>query len=211
MDFLSTRFWIGAWVFLFLILLVALDLSSLVCYITRFTEESFTVLISVIFIYEAISKLGRVWYNNPIGLAPSRFGHGCHCVLLTYTENSTYENSTQVHDLSHVDYASHTSLDSALLNWSRNLSEDCITYRHSVIVRAGCLDRLSCLADNWTLVGAGCEMNAVTKSIPDVFLLSCVLLCGTFAFAMFFRAFRTTTYFPTIVSHFLIYARESTD
>lgn len=198
MDFLSTRFWIGAWVFLFLMILVALDLSSLVCYITRFTEESFTVLISVIFIYEAVSKLGRVWYTNPIGLAPGRFGQRCRCVPLPHSDNSTYGNDTQEYDLSHADYDNRTSLDSALLNLSRELPEECITYRYHVIVRSGCLDRLSCLAKNWTLVGAGCQMN---ETIPDVFLMSCVLLCGTFSFAMFFRAFRTTTYFPTIVSH----------
>lgn len=208
MDFLSTRFWIGAWVFLFLMILVALDLSSLVCYITRFTEESFTVLISVIFIYEALSKLGRVWYTSPIGLTPGRSDHRCRCELSPHTaENGTYENNTEEHDLSRADYTNHTSLDSALFNWSQELSEDCITYQHHVIVRAGCLDKLSCLAKNWTLVGTGCQMNAVTEAIPDVFLLSCVLLCGTFSFAMFFRAFRTSTYFPTLVSRIKSYPR----
>lgn len=39
-----------------LLVIVAFDLSFLVRYITRFTEESFAVLISVIFIYEACSK-----------------------------------------------------------------------------------------------------------------------------------------------------------
>jgi len=39
-----------------LLVIVAFDLSFLVRYITRFTEESFAVLISIIFIYEACSK-----------------------------------------------------------------------------------------------------------------------------------------------------------
>jgi len=39
-----------------LLVIVAFDLSFLVRYITRFTEESFAVLISVIFIYEAFTK-----------------------------------------------------------------------------------------------------------------------------------------------------------
>jgi len=34
--------------------MVATDASSLVSYITRFTEESFAMLIAVIFIYEVI-------------------------------------------------------------------------------------------------------------------------------------------------------------
>jgi len=49
---MSFRFWIGVWLFFYLMALVAFDLSALVRYITRFTEESFAVLISVIFIYE---------------------------------------------------------------------------------------------------------------------------------------------------------------
>lgn len=60
LDFLSFRFWIGLWVTVILLVIVAFDLSFLVRYITRFTEESFAVLISVIFIYEACSKTVQV-------------------------------------------------------------------------------------------------------------------------------------------------------
>jgi len=60
MHFLSFRFWIGLWVTIILLVIVAFDLSFLVRYITRFTEESFAVLISVIFIYEACSKTVEV-------------------------------------------------------------------------------------------------------------------------------------------------------
>ena len=60
MHFLSFRFWIGLWVTVILLIIVAFDLSFLVRYITRFTEESFAVLISVIFIYEACSKTLQV-------------------------------------------------------------------------------------------------------------------------------------------------------
>ena len=37
--------------------MVAFDASVFVCYITRFTEENFATLISVIFIYKAIEKV----------------------------------------------------------------------------------------------------------------------------------------------------------
>ena len=56
MHFLSFRFWIGTWVMVILLLIAAFDLSFIVRYITRFTEESFAVLISIIFIYEAFTK-----------------------------------------------------------------------------------------------------------------------------------------------------------
>ena len=45
MDFLAFRFWVGAWIGLILLVFVALDLSSLAQYITRFTEECFSTLI----------------------------------------------------------------------------------------------------------------------------------------------------------------------
>lgn len=48
------------WTALILFLMVATDASSLVSYITRFTEESFAMLIAVIFIYEACMKLLKV-------------------------------------------------------------------------------------------------------------------------------------------------------
>ena len=55
-DYMPLRCWIGLWTAFFLLLVVAFDLSALVRYITRFTEESFACLIALIFIYEAFKK-----------------------------------------------------------------------------------------------------------------------------------------------------------
>jgi sodium bicarbonate transporter 10 len=49
---MSFRFWIGMWIAVILLTLVAIDASVLVCYITRFTEENFATLIAFIFIYK---------------------------------------------------------------------------------------------------------------------------------------------------------------
>lgn len=46
-HYLTLRLWIGLWIGAFLLYLVASDASAYVCYITRFTEESFATLISV--------------------------------------------------------------------------------------------------------------------------------------------------------------------
>lgn len=46
-------------------MLVATDASSLVCYITRFTEEAFASLICIIFIYEALEKLVHLGDHYP--------------------------------------------------------------------------------------------------------------------------------------------------
>lgn len=46
------RFWIGMWIAFILLVLVAIEASAFVCYITRFTEENFALLIATIFIYK---------------------------------------------------------------------------------------------------------------------------------------------------------------
>lgn len=51
-DYMTFRFWIGTWVAIILLILVAIDASAFVCYITRFTEENFATLIAFIFIYK---------------------------------------------------------------------------------------------------------------------------------------------------------------
>lgn len=53
---MSFRFWIGSWITLILVILVAIDASAFVCYITRFTEENFATLIAFIFIYKASNR-----------------------------------------------------------------------------------------------------------------------------------------------------------
>ena len=52
LDYLALRLWIGVWIGVILIILVAIDASAFVCYITRFTEENFALLIATIFIYK---------------------------------------------------------------------------------------------------------------------------------------------------------------
>lgn len=66
LSYLSLRACIGLWTAFFCLLLVATDASSLVCYITRFTEEAFASLICIIFIYEALEKLLHLGVHYPI-------------------------------------------------------------------------------------------------------------------------------------------------
>lgn len=56
-DFLQAFAWTGVWTGLFVVILAAADASCLMRYFTRFTDETFSGLISLIFIYEAISSL----------------------------------------------------------------------------------------------------------------------------------------------------------
>jgi mannitol/fructose-specific phosphotransferase system IIA component (Ntr-type) len=51
--FLEVRVWVGLWTALFLVILAVTDASCLMRYFTRFTDEIFAALISLIFIVEA--------------------------------------------------------------------------------------------------------------------------------------------------------------
>ncbi|XP_048578952.1 band 3 anion transport protein isoform X2 [Nematostella vectensis] len=69
-EFLPWRCWIGFWVLVILFLVVAFEGCFLVRYFTRFTEELFACLISLIFIYEAINFLYKVFKKNPLSRDP---------------------------------------------------------------------------------------------------------------------------------------------
>ncbi|XP_010863425.1 sodium bicarbonate cotransporter 3 isoform X5 [Esox lucius] len=68
LSYLSLRTSIGLWTAFMCLVLVATDASSLVCYITRFTEEAFAALICIIFIYEALEKLVLLGEHYPINM-----------------------------------------------------------------------------------------------------------------------------------------------
>jgi len=59
-EYLTGRVWIGFWLIIIVVVTVAFEGSFLVRFISRFTQEIFSILISIIFIYETFAKLGRV-------------------------------------------------------------------------------------------------------------------------------------------------------
>ncbi|XP_018568877.1 sodium bicarbonate cotransporter 3 isoform X1 [Anoplophora glabripennis] len=81
-DYLSFRFWIGTWIAVILLLLVAIDASALVCYITRFTEENFATLIAFIFIYKAVENVLAIGKKYPINTTGStNLSYNCSCFV----------------------------------------------------------------------------------------------------------------------------------
>ncbi|XP_058452532.1 sodium-driven chloride bicarbonate exchanger isoform X11 [Malaya genurostris] len=76
-DYLTFRFWIGTWVAIILIVLVAIDASAFVCYITRFTEENFACLIAFIFIYKAVENVLHIGKDYPMNTAGSKYDCSC--------------------------------------------------------------------------------------------------------------------------------------
>ncbi|NXP55323.1 S4A4 protein, partial [Heliornis fulica] len=66
LDYLEFRLWIGLWVAFFGVVLVATEASNLVRHFTRFTEEGFCALISLIFIYDSLKRMLNLADTFPI-------------------------------------------------------------------------------------------------------------------------------------------------
>lgn len=67
-EYLPWRLWIGLWITIILLLILALEKTYWISYCTRFTEEVLHSLIAVLFIMEAFKDIYKV------GL----FFHICH-------------------------------------------------------------------------------------------------------------------------------------
>lgn len=80
MEYLTGRVWIGFWLIIIVILTVAFEGSFLVRFVSRFTQEIFSFLISLIFICETLIKLVKIFKEHPL--------RRCHPI------NGTDENVT---------------------------------------------------------------------------------------------------------------------
>lgn len=69
LDFLATYAWVGIWSGIFLLVCAVTDASALMRYFTRFTDEIFAGLISVIFIYEALSDINKAFDESSLTVA----------------------------------------------------------------------------------------------------------------------------------------------
>ncbi|XP_062072344.1 band 3 anion transport protein [Lepus europaeus] len=68
LEYIVGRAWIGFWLILLVVLVVAFEGSFLVRFISRYTQEIFSFLISLIFIYETFSKLIKIFQDHPLKL-----------------------------------------------------------------------------------------------------------------------------------------------
>nr|XP_025862163.1 sodium bicarbonate cotransporter 3 isoform X1 [Vulpes vulpes] len=169
LSYLSLRTSIGLWTSFLCIVLVATDASSLVCYITRFTEEAFAALICIIFIYEALEKLfhlGEIYAFNMHNNLDELTHYSCVCVEPPNPSNETLkiwkEMNLTAHDIS----------------WGNLTVSECKTF-HGVFV------------------GSACSHHG--PYIPDVLFWCVILFFTTFFLSSFLKQFKTKRYFPTKV------------
>uniref|UniRef100_A0A8B9RC24 Anion exchange protein n=1 Tax=Astyanax mexicanus TaxID=7994 RepID=A0A8B9RC24_ASTMX len=179
LSYLSLRTCIGLWTAFLCILLVATDASSLVCYITRFTEEAFASLICIIFIYEALEKLIHLGETYPINMnnnLDKLTTYSCACIEPVNPSNCNYFHLVP------------SVCESAHLYVLCCVSQDCIEKKG-------------------VFVGSACGPHG--PYIPDVLFWSVVLFFSTVAMSAFLKEFKTSRYFPTkvraIISDFAVF------
>ncbi|XP_041962412.1 sodium bicarbonate cotransporter 3 isoform X4 [Alosa sapidissima] len=169
LSYLPLRTSIGLWTAFLCLVLVATDASSLVCYITRFTEEAFASLICIIFIYEALEKLVQLGESYPVDMHNNLDNltfYSCQC---SAPSNITPEITN-------------------LLNQS-GFTPDSISWSE--------LNMPMCTRLQGVFVGPACSHEG--PYIPDVLFWSIILFFTTFFLSSFLKQFKTKRYFPTKV------------
>ncbi|KAM4756406.1 electrogenic sodium bicarbonate cotransporter 4 isoform 4-T4 [Cyanocitta cristata] len=185
-DYMEFRLWIGLHSALQCLILVATDASFIIKYITRFTEEGFSTLISFIFIYDAIKKMIGAFKYYPINsdFKPDYVTmYKCECVAPDPANATLFDASAPV-----APNTTNVSLSNAInltaLDWTQLSKKECLKYGGS-------------------LVGKSC------KFVPDLALMSFILFFGTYSMTLTLKKFKFSRYFPTklrkLISDFSIF------
>uniref|UniRef100_A0A3B4ZVA9 Anion exchange protein n=1 Tax=Stegastes partitus TaxID=144197 RepID=A0A3B4ZVA9_9TELE len=181
-DYMELRLWIGIHSCLQCFILVATDASYIIKYMTRFTEEGFSSLISFIFISDAIKKMVGSFKYYPINtdFKPDYVTtYKCEC-LAPDPAAMIFNGLVPMPDNS----STVSGLNVTALDWSQLSKKECLKYGGS-------------------LVGKSC------KFVPDLALMSFILFFGTYSMTVSLKKFKFSRYFPTklrkLISDFSIF------
>ncbi|KAK3587039.1 hypothetical protein CHS0354_008062 [Potamilus streckersoni] len=175
-EFLPWRIWIGLWVLVITMIVLAAEGSFLVKYITRFTEEIFAVLISMIFIVEVIYKLKEIYEEHPLQF------YYCDSCAAYQPPILNYSNGTHVLILNMTSYMSSAFKPSGIPSYNSTVAandhdddDDGVDQDYDEIVPM--------------------QHHYVKQyNQPNTALLSTILVLGTFLIAYFLRIFRNSRF-----------------
>uniref|UniRef100_A0A671Q5D1 Anion exchange protein n=1 Tax=Sinocyclocheilus anshuiensis TaxID=1608454 RepID=A0A671Q5D1_9TELE len=191
-DYMELRLWIGMHSCVQCIFLVATDASYIIKYMTRFTEEGFSSLISFIFISDAIKKMVGAFKYYPINIdfKPDYVtAYKCECLAAVYIFFLALSCFILFFSLFFAIYPPHNTsilcpLNVTALDWTQLSKKECVKYGGS-------------------LVGKSC------KYVPDLALMSFILFFGTYTMTVTLKKFKFSRYFPTklrkLISDFSIF------
>uniref|UniRef100_A0A8C7Q8V4 Anion exchange protein n=1 Tax=Oncorhynchus mykiss TaxID=8022 RepID=A0A8C7Q8V4_ONCMY len=171
-DYMELRLWIGIHSCIQCFLLVATDASYIIKYMTRFTEEGFSSLISFIFISDAIKKMMGSFKYYPINtdFKPDYVtAYKCECLAPDPMASMIFNGLVPVPT---DNTSSLFGLNITDLDWSQLSKKECVKYGGS-------------------LVGNTC------KYVPDLALMSFILFFGTYSMTVSLKKFKFSRYFPT--------------
>ena len=146
--------------------LVGLNSSAVTRLFTRFTQEIFTVLIGLIFIYQSLHALWEIHINYPYNewiIYPTK-DRECSCYRFPSREAKNSE-----------DISNATRLGSF---WNQSFQ--------------------GCRGPDERFVGRDCPSNLMVYD--NVFLMSVILLFGTFLLCVYFKKTRNSRCFKSYVS-----------
>ncbi|XP_078205142.1 electrogenic sodium bicarbonate cotransporter 4 isoform X3 [Callithrix jacchus] len=175
LDYMEFRLWIGLHSAVQCLILVATDASFIIKYITRFTEEGFSTLISFIFIYDAIKKMIGAFKYYPINVdfKPNFITtYKCECVAPDTVNTTVFNASAPL--APDTNASLYNPLNLTALDWSLLSKKECLSY-------------------GGRLLGNSC------KFIPDLALMSFILFFGTYSMTLTLKKFKFSRYFPTKV------------
>uniref|UniRef100_A0A8C0GJZ1 Anion exchange protein n=1 Tax=Chelonoidis abingdonii TaxID=106734 RepID=A0A8C0GJZ1_CHEAB len=178
-DYMEFRLWIGLHSALQCLVLVATDASFIIKYITRFTEEGFSTLISFIFIYDAIKKMIGAFKYYPINadFKPDYVTmYKCECIAPDPVNTTLFNASALL--APNITNISYNAINVTALDWTQLSKKECLKYGGS-------------------LVGKSC------KFVPDLALMSFILFFGTYSMTVTLKKFKFSRYFPTKVRAFI--------
>ncbi|XP_062065666.1 electrogenic sodium bicarbonate cotransporter 4 [Lepus europaeus] len=175
LDYMEFRLWIGLHSAIQCLILVATDASFIIKYITRFTEEGFSTLISFIFIYDAIKKMIGAFKYYPINMdfkPDSITTYKCECVAPDTVNTTAFNASAPL--APNTNTSLYNPLNLTALDWSLLSKKECLSY-------------------GGRLLGNSCQF------IPDLALMSFILFFGTYSMTLTLKKFKFSRYFPTKV------------
>ncbi|XP_053530517.1 electrogenic sodium bicarbonate cotransporter 4 isoform X3 [Ictalurus punctatus] len=182
-DYMELRLWIGVHSCIQCFFLVATDASYIIKYMTRFTEEGFSSLISFIFISDAIKKMAGSFISYPINtdFQPDFItAYKCECVAPDTMASMLFDVVVPVLDNTSALFG----MNITALDWSQLSKKECLKY-------------------SGQLVGSSC------KFVPDLALMSFILFFGTYSMTVSLKKFKFSRYFPTklrkLISDFSIF------
>uniref|UniRef100_A0A8U7NYB0 Anion exchange protein n=1 Tax=Corvus moneduloides TaxID=1196302 RepID=A0A8U7NYB0_CORMO len=190
-DYMEFRLWIGLHSALQCLILVATDASFIIKYITRFTEEGFSTLISFIFIYDAIKKMIGAFKYYPINsdFKPDYVTMYKLQILGVWAGNFPFlpccNLKTPIFSVCPgIPPFPSNAINLTALDWTQLSKKECLKYGGS-------------------LVGKSC------KFVPDLALMSFILFFGTYSMTLTLKKFKFSRYFPTklrkLISDFSIF------